>query len=127
MNDSNILIKKEYDEFQKTEETWNNEIDSRAFFDILEKNGFDYKRISRLIDGGVYTFAEQHEFNIVLRRIKRNSKIKLIDSVLFLEDTIALQKILRFIDGETEWDLRDELAEKYNISKNISNIFDILS
>lgn len=127
MTDSNILIKKEYENFKKTEEGWNREIDEHFFFDVLEKNGYDYTRISRIIDGGVFTFAEQHEFNIILRHIKRHDGIKLMDSVLYLEDTITLPKILRFIDGETEWELKDELADKYGIDKDISNIYDILS
>lgn len=119
------LIKNDYTTFKKNEENLHLSIDSNRFFEILE-NEFDisYSIISRYIDGGVFNFNEQHKFNIVLRRLKYEYNITILDSILYLEDCMDLQYILKFIDDETEWILRDELGKKYKI-KIKSNIFDI--
>ena len=121
------LIKNEYNEFKKTEENLHNELDSLRFFDIMDTvYGYNYKIISRFIQGWVHSFNERHDFNIALRKIKRQYNIDIMDSILFMEETIMLNKIIKFIDDETEWVLKDELAEKYNLNKKINNIFDII-
>ena len=117
------LIKNECDEFERNENKLHCELDSGRFFQLLETEyGYDYKTVSRFIQGGVYTFNEQHEFNIALRKLKRNHDIHISDSILFLEDTMILNHILKFIDEETEWILTDELTDKCNMDK-IANIF----
>lgn len=124
----NEIIKNECRAFEQIENDLHHELDSDRFFSILEKEyGYDFKTISRYIQGGVYSFNEQHEFNIVLRRMKREHGIKISESVLFLEETILMNQILRFIDDETEWILRDEMEENYNISKKKNNISKIMS
>lgn len=121
------LIKNEYNEFKRNEDTLHLELDSDRFFRILDEDyGYDYKTISRFIEGGVFSLNEQHEFNIVLRKLKRGRNIDITDSILFMEDSILLTHILKFIDDETEWMLRDELSKRYNIDKKINNIFELL-
>ena len=121
------LIKNDCKEFKKNEDNLHLEIDSASFYQILEDDyGYDYKTISRYIEGGVYSLNEQHEFNIVLRKLKRDHNIEITDSILFLEDSILMNNILKFIDDETEWTLKDELAKKYNINKKNNNIFELL-
>ena len=120
------LIKNEYNSFKKNEENIHNELDSDRFFDILKNQyGFEYKDISRFIEGGVYTYNEQHDFNIVLRKLKKNNGIKIYESILFLEDCMLLPHILKFIDDETEWLLKLELAKQFKIETK-NKIFDIL-
>ena len=53
--------------------------------------------------------------------------IDVSDSVLFLENTMTLGNILKFIDDETQWILKEELSFKYGIDIDIKNIFDIMS
>ena len=121
------LIKNDCKEFERNEDALHLELDSGRFYQILERDyGYDYKTISRYIEGGVYSVNEQHEFNIVLRRLKREHNIDITDSILFLEDTILMSHILKFIDDETEWALKDELANRYNISKKSNKLFELL-
>lgn len=121
------LIKNEYDEFKRNEDSLHRELDSDRFYAILESNyGYDYKTVSRLIEGGNYAINEQHEFNITLRRMKREHDIDISDSILFLEETILMNHILKFIDEETEWVLKDELSSKYNIDVSPNKLFEIL-
>ena len=130
MDDINMieteLIKNDYNSFKRNEELLHTELDSDNFFKILkDDHGFDYKSISRFIEGGVYSFNEQHDFNIVLRKLKRDNNIKITDSILFLEDCMLLTHILKFIDEETEWVLKNELSEQYKLDRN-NKLFDIL-
>lgn len=121
------LIKNDCKEFERNEDALHLELDSGRFYHILERDyGYDYKTISRYIEGGVYSVNEQHEFNIVLRRLKREHNIDITDSILFLEDTILMTHILKFIDDETEWTLKDELASRYKISKKSNKLFELL-
>jgi hypothetical protein len=50
-----------------------------------------------------------------------------MDSILYLEDTITLSNILKFIDDETEWMLKEELSAKYCIDVDVKTIFDFMS
>jgi len=50
-----------------------------------------------------------------------------VESILFLEDTIMLGNILKFVDDETEWMLKEELSERYGIDANVKTIFEIMS
>jgi len=121
------LIKHDCEEFKKNEDNLHLDIDNHNFYRILEEEyGYNYKTISRYIEGGVFSLNEQHEFNIVLRKLKREHNIDITDSILFLEDTILMNYILKFIDDETEWVLKDELAKKYNIDKKNNKIFEFL-
>jgi hypothetical protein len=122
------IIKNECREFQRTEEDLHLELDSSRFFFILEKDfNYSYKTISRLIQGSCYTPNEQHEFNITLRRLKMLYNIDIMDSILYLEDTIMLSNILKFIDDETEWMLKEELSAKFCIDVDVKTIFDFMS
>jgi hypothetical protein len=53
--------------------------------------------------------------------------IDIMDSILYLEDTITLSNILKFIDDETEWMLKEELSAKYCIDVDVKTIFDFMS
>lgn len=118
------LIKNEYEEFKRTEENLHKELDSARFFNIMETEfGIDYKSISRFIQGCSYTINDQHNFNIALRQLKKNYNIDISDSILYMEDTITLNSILKFIDDETEWILKDELSKKSHIDTD--DMYDI--
>jgi len=121
------LIKNDCSEFKRNEDALHLDLDSDRFFKLLEaKYGYDYKTISRYIEGGEYSPNEQHDFNIILRKLKRENGIDISDSILFLEDSILLSHVLKFIDDETEWALKEELARKYKINKKINDIFELL-
>ena len=122
------LIKNEYAEFKRTEDNLHTELDSGRFFHIIEADfGFDYRTISRFIQGCSYTINERHNFNIALRQLKKNYNIDISDSILFMEETISLGNILKFIDDETDWILKDEMAKKHHIDDDIHNLFEIFS
>ena len=91
------LIKNEYNEFKKNEDKLHLELDSDRFFHILEHDfEYDYQTISRYIEGGVFSFNEQHDFNIVLRKLKREYGVDIMDSILFLEESILLNHIVKY-------------------------------
>jgi hypothetical protein len=121
------LNKKENEVFRKIEDDLHEEIDSAKFFYLMdEKFGYNYKLITKFILGGIYTYNEQHEFNIALRKMKKIYDVEIMDSVLYLEKTMAIKNILSVIDGETEYLLKEELSSKYFISSGSNNIFDIM-
>jgi len=120
------IIKHDYDTFKKNEDLLYSELDSNRFFEILENvYGYDYKTISKFIDGCSYNFNERHEFNIALRSLRKTYNISMVEAILYLEDSITMSNILKFIDDETEWVLKDELSNKYGIKEN-NKLFDIL-
>ena len=129
MKDNSGLLRREYDEYKKIENDMAKNIDNDRFFVILEKSfGYNYEYMSRIIQGGVYSFHEQHDLNIAIRKLKSDFGIPISDTILFLEEeNIMLTRIMKFIDDETEWELAEELATKYNINKKSSNINDICS
>jgi len=120
------LFKNDFNEFRKTEDSLYNQMDSDRFFALCTKYGYTYNKISRLIDGRNFTIREQQEFNIVLRKLKRVYNIQISESIVFLEEQISLNNILKFIDDETNWVLKEELAEKYFLKDDKNIIFDIL-
>lgn len=121
------LIKNDCDEFKRNEEALHQELDSARFFSIIKNHyGYEYDTISKYIQGGNYSFNEQHDFNITLRKMKREHDIDISDSIVFLEETINMNYILKFIDDETEWVLKNELSTKYNINMKPNKLFEIL-
>ncbi len=121
------LIKNDCEEFKKNESKLHLDLDSDKFFQIMKRDyGYEYNTISRFLEGGKYTPNEQQEFNIILRRMKRDHKIDIADSIMFLEDSILLSHILKFIDGETEWVLKEELMSRCNIGKSTNKLFEFL-
>jgi hypothetical protein len=117
------LRKNEDDAFQRNEKILQDNIDRERFYDIMEREYcFPFIDISKYIDGGVYADEDQHMFNIALRAIKHKYNIDIISMILFMEHDIQLPRILKFIDGETEWVLKVELSKRYNIPLT-SNFF----
>jgi len=121
----NEIRKNEIHNFEINENNLNNEIDSHKFFSILETQyGYSYTTISKYIDGCVYTFHEQQQFNITIRNMKDDYGVLISDTILFLEETMTLQAILKFIDDETKACLKNELSEKYFIKIEKNKLFD---
>jgi len=127
LSDIDVILAKEYDSFKKNEEIVAKSIDNSDFFGIMEEYGFPYSRISRIVDGGVYSFDEQQEFNLTLQSIHKDRGISIIDCIVFIEDSIVLTKIMRVLDGDTKYMLKIALGEKFNINVPKSNIYDIIS
>ena len=118
MNVETEIIKNEYATFKRNEEMLHQDIDVDTFFSIIADLGYDYKTISSFMEGGIYESNEQQEFNIALRNMKYYFGIDISDSILYIEETIPLQNILRFIDEGTRSVLTEEMEEKYSMSSD---------
>jgi len=121
------ILKREYDDFKKIENEMARELDTNTFFELLDDVfGYSYEDLSKYIQGGIYTFNEQQDVNIIFRMLKSDYNIPIYDAILFLEEeNIMMSRIIKFIDTETEAILQEELSKKYNISVTKSNINDI--
>jgi len=121
------ILKREYDDFKKIENEMARELDTNTFFELLDDVfGYSYEDLSKYIQGGIYTFNEQQDINIIFRMLKSDYNIPIYDTILFLEEeNIMMSRIIKFIDTETEAILQEELSKKYNIAVTKSNINDI--
>lgn len=124
----NEVIKIDINSFIKKQDEMYNNIDKKNFFKILENDfGYTVDMLIKIIDGGVYEVNEQQYLNIVFRSLNENYGIKMIDVILFLEDILLTNRIMKFIDEETEWILKKELNDKYKIIKKKNNIHKIIT
>ncbi|RKY69502.1 MAG: hypothetical protein DRQ24_10710 [Candidatus Latescibacterota bacterium] len=121
------ILKREYDDFKQIENEMAKKLDTNTFFDILsDVFGYDYEYISKLIQGGLHTFYEQQELNIIFRMLKSDYNIPIYETLLFLEEeNIMMSRLIKFIDDETEFELKQELSAKYNIDMGNNNIIEL--
>ena len=120
----NQIRQNEYNLFKVNEQILHTGLDSKMFYDIMsDRYGYNYKTISRFIEGGVFTFHEQHNFNTALRTI-RECGISIHQCVLFLEESFDMQNIIKFIDEYTKEELKKELNMKYHLGIVYNSIND---
>jgi hypothetical protein len=103
-----------------------NEISKNEFFDWMTLNGYNFNKIKNVLDNKKISTTEQYKFNEILRKAKKEVKISLIESIVFLEESfIKFKKIIDVLDNETKFELKKELSEKYHIKMDKSNLSQI--
>lgn len=116
------LIKNDFNEFRKIEDELFKTIDSSNFYDTMRSEfGYSYEDISRYIHAGIFTQYEQQKFNIALRTLKKLYGIYISDAIIYMEETMNLSNILKFMDDETVWVLKSELSKKFNINGDVDD------
>ena len=120
------MISKEVLSVSKSEEIIINDIQKGSFYDILEKYGFTYAKLQVIFESEIYTNDTQNNLNVILRKIKKTHGINMSDSVVFLDEFTRIKKILYFLDGESKWIIKNELAEKYNIDFETNELLKML-
>lgn len=97
------------------------------FFDWMEENGYDLDKLKNIFDGKKLSASEQSRFNIMVRKAKKEANISLTEIIMFFEESFAkFKKILSVFDGETKFELKKELSEKFHIKLEETNLEEIL-
>ena len=104
-----------------------NNILRTEFFDWMKENGYDIDKITEIFDGKKLSASEQSRFNIILRKSKKEMNISLTEIIMFFEESFEkFKKILQVFDGETKFELKKELSEKFHIKIEETNLEEIL-
>jgi len=102
-------------------------ISKQKFLSILSESGFNEERLKHFFQEKRSSSIEQNKFNIVMRNIKENFGISIIEMVVFLENANSkLKKILTLLDEETTHILKHELAKKFKIKIDKNMLYKIL-
>lgn len=109
----------------QTENDLVDEINRKKFFDCLEFFDFDIRDIFKY-DKDQYAFHRE-VFNDTLRKIKFNFNIKILDSLLYLDqDCIDMKEIIGMLDSWSVSLIKKEMKDKYGIKemqKSIEKFF----
>jgi len=104
-----------------------NEIMKNEFFVWMNENGYNHRQIKEVFDGKRLSAGEQSRFNVTVRRAKKEANISLVDTVIYLEESFArFKKILSVLDSETKFELKKEMARKFRIKIEETNLSQIL-
>jgi len=120
--DSDLTIRNKSNEVEVI-----SEILRLEFYKWLEVNGYDIEKIKNILDGTKLSATEQSRFNLLIRRAKKETNITLTEMIMFFEEQFAkFKKILSVFDGETNFELKKELAAKFHIKLEETNLDEIL-
>ena len=126
MSERMDMISKEVLSVSKSEETIIDNIEKEKFYKLLSKYGYPYDKLQVIFESEIYTNDTQHSLNIILRKIKKVHGIDMSDGIIFLEEFTRIKRILFFMDGESKWIIKNELAEKYNIDFDTNELYKML-
>jgi hypothetical protein len=102
-------------------------ISKEEFLKWMTDNGFSKSFLKTIFDEKKIGSVEQSSFNQLLRRTKKEMNITILDSVLYLEDSLnKFKKIIAYLDNDTKEILKKELAKKYRIKIESNNLYKIL-
>lgn len=105
-----------------------NEILKNEFFNWMSLNGYNFNEIKNILDGKKISANEQYKFNEILRKAKKEVKISLTESIIFLEESfVKFKKILAILDNETKYELKKEFYENHRVKQDKSNLSQILN
>lgn len=103
-----------------------NKINNDLILKILKLNGISYENLITIFDGNVYTVSVQNKLNSILRNIKYEYNILLYEMILYFENFTDIRKILKFLDDENKWIIKNEMSKKYRIELETTILSDIL-
>jgi len=126
MSKHKIIFKKDSND-KINEQELIDEIQKSEFFNWMEKNGYTFLYIKEILDSKKISAVEQSQFNLTLRKVKKEINISLTEAIVFLEESFAkFKKILLLLDGETKFELKKELSENFKIKLDKNNLSQIL-
>ena len=100
----------------------------KEFFEWMFKNKYSYDNIKDIFEAKKISAIEQHNFNLIIRRFKEESKVSLTELILLFEDRFTtFAKILTIFDEDTISDLKKELSINYHIKLDETNLKLILN
>lgn len=104
-----------------------NDISKTIFFEWLNKEGLSETNIKEMFDGKKITSLEQQKLNSLLKKAKTELFITVVESLIYFDENfIDIKKIIPVLDGETRFIVKKELAEKYKLELEITNLSEII-
>jgi len=96
------------------EDKFQNEIDKKTFYSILGELKIDLKEI--FPEFNQFNKTKKQDFNFLLLKLKSDYKLPIIEALSHIEeDFVNVNHLVSFLDGETLFLLKTELAEKFKI------------
>jgi hypothetical protein len=96
------------------EDKFQNEIDKKTFYSILSELKIDLKEI--FPEFNQFNKTKKQDFNFLLLKLKSDYKLPIIEALSHIEeDFVNVNHLVSFLDGETLFLLKTELAEKFKI------------
>ena len=96
------------------EDKFQNEIDKKTFYSILGELKIDLKEI--FPEFNQINKTKKQDFNFLLLKLKSDYKLPIIEALSHIEeDFVNVNHLVSFLDGETLFLLKTELAEKFKI------------
>lgn len=90
-----------------------NNINKKEFFEIMSNNNIDFDKV--ILKKKSYN-QDFHKFNYLVRKLVLNTDISLIDCAVYLLTDFFKEKVVfECFNEENYHELREELAEKFNI------------
>jgi len=103
------------------EDKFQNEIDKKTFYSILSELKIDLKEI--FPEFNQFNKTKKQDFNFLLLKLKSDYNLPIIEALSHIEeDFVNVNHLVSFLDGETLFLLKTELAEKFKIkTENVKN------
>jgi len=96
------------------EDKFQNEIDKKTFYSILSELKIDLKEI--FPEFNQFNKTKKQDFNFLLLKLKSDYNFPIIEALSHIEeDFVNVNHLVSFLDGETLFLLKTELAEKFKI------------
>ena len=96
------------------EDKFQNEIDKKTFYSILGELKIDLKEI--FPEFNQFNKTKKQDFNFLLLKLKSDYNLPIIEALSHIEeDFVNVNHLVSFLDGETLFLLKTELAEKFKI------------
>jgi len=96
------------------EDKFQNEIDKKTFYSILSELKIDLKKI--FPEFNQFNKTKKQDFNFLLLKLKSDYNLPIIEALSHIEeDFVNVNHLVSFLDGETLFLLKTELAEKFKI------------
>ena len=101
------------------------DIDRKKFYDYLEIFNVNLKEIFPM--SGEVDIVNKQRFNFVLRKLRKNFDVKIIESINFIEqDFVDMKAIIEMLDDKSWSFIKDELSVKYGKTLKSARILKFL-
>ncbi len=119
-----IKPKKDSISFRDSEADIMIKLSRTKFLEELEKSGINLENVA---SGKRIKNEEFYRFNILLDRLNNDENISMIDMVLALEENFFdMKTVVKCLNEENEYCLRDEMIRQYNVKKYRSKLEKII-
>jgi hypothetical protein len=95
-----------------SEDDYLNMIDRKSFYKKLRKYQFDYVTFFKNKNA---TSIDKEKFNSILKKLKKNRGINIVESLLYFEaDFIDMTTLISLLDDDIKFLIKEELSVKYH-------------